>query len=89
MRYLLLSFALDVRRQHCHAGGDGVSFDGVVFESDEKPAKVKARAILRMVDEINGMLLARLPSRAEPRVVVGCATCHQAATRWLTELTKP
>ena len=32
------SFALDVRCQHCHAGGDGVSFDGVNFASDEKPA---------------------------------------------------
>src|ERR1043165_199505 len=44
------SFALDVRCQYCHAGGDGVSFDGVNFASDDKPAKVKARALLRMVD---------------------------------------
>ena len=71
------SFALDVRCQHCHAGGDGVSFDGVVFASDEKPAKVKARAMLRMVDQLNNTMLAALPSRAEPRVSVGCATCHR------------
>ena len=71
------SFALDVRCQYCHAGGDGISFDGVVFASDDKPAKVKARAMLRMVDELNNTLLARVPSRAEPRVVVGCATCHR------------
>jgi hypothetical protein len=71
------SFALDVRCQYCHAGGDGVSFDGVVFASDEKPAKVKARTMLRMVDELNSTLLAKVPSRAEPRVVVGCATCHR------------
>ena len=71
------SFALDVRCQHCHAGGDGISFDGVVFSSDEKPAKIKARAMLRMADEINTTLLARIPSRAEPRVSVGCATCHR------------
>ncbi len=71
------SFALGVRCQHCHAGGDGVSFDGVVFESDDKPAKVKARAMLRMVDQLNHTTLAQLPSRAEPRVTVGCATCHR------------
>lgn len=71
------SFALNVRCQYCHVGGDGISFDGVVFASDEKPAKVKARAMLRMVDEINGPLLAKIPSRAEPRVTVDCVTCHR------------
>ena len=71
------SFALNVRCQYCHPGGDGISFQGVVFASDEKPAKVKARAMLRMVDEINGTLLAKLPSRAEPRVTVECVTCHR------------
>jgi len=71
------SLALGVRCQYCHIGGDGISFDGVVFASDEKPAKVKARAMLRMVDELNTVTLARLPSRAEPRVTVECATCHR------------
>src|SRR5688572_13167008 len=47
------SLALNVRCQHCHTGGDGVSFKGVVFASDEKPAKVKAREMLRMVARIN------------------------------------
>jgi hypothetical protein len=46
------SFALNVRCQYCHAGGDGVSFDGVDFASDDKPAKKKARAMLKMTDEI-------------------------------------
>ncbi len=73
------SFALDVRCQYCHTGGDGMSFDGVVFASDEKPTKVKARAMLRMVEELNTTLLAKVPSRAEPRVVVGCATCHRGS----------
>lgn len=71
------SLALDVRCQYCHAGGDGVSFDGVDFASDEKPAKNKARAMLRMTDEINATLLPRVPSRAEPRVEVTCVTCHR------------
>lgn len=29
------SLALGVRCQYCHTGGDGVSFDGVVFGSDD------------------------------------------------------
>ena len=70
------SFALSVRCQYCHAGGDGISFDGVDFASDEKPAKKKARAMLRMTDQINTTLLTQVPSRAEPRVTVECVTCH-------------
>jgi tetratricopeptide (TPR) repeat protein len=70
------SFALNVRCQYCHAGGDGISFDGVDFASDEKPAKRKARAMLRMTDQINTSLLTQVPSRAEPRVGVDCVTCH-------------
>ena len=71
------SFALGVRCQYCHAGGDGVSLEGVNFGSDEKPAKLKARAMLKMVDQINGPLLASVPARAEPRVAVDCVTCHR------------
>jgi len=71
------SFALDVRCQYCHAGGNGISFEGVDFASDEKPTKVKARAMLKMTDEINKSLLTQIPSRAEPRVEVNCSTCHR------------
>jgi tetratricopeptide (TPR) repeat protein len=71
------SFALGVRCQYCHAGGNGVSLEGVDFASDEKPAKVKARAMLRMVDQINGTLLPQLAARADPRVDVACVTCHR------------
>jgi tetratricopeptide (TPR) repeat protein len=70
------SFALGVRCQYCHAGGNGISFDGVSFPSDEKPAKVQARAMLRMVDQLNTTTLAQLSSRAQPRVTIDCATCH-------------
>jgi hypothetical protein len=73
------SFALGVRCQYCHAGGNGVSFDGVSFASDEKPAKRTARLMLRMVDQLNSATLAQLPSRAEPRVVVECGTCHRGS----------
>lgn len=71
------SLALGVRCTHCHVGKDTGSLDDMVFDSDEKPAKQTARAMLRMVDELNTVTLAKLPSRAEPRVVVECATCHR------------
>src|SRR5437868_12753154 len=71
------SFALGVRCQYCHAGGNGISFEGVDFPSDEKAPKKKARAMLRMVDTVNKKLLSDVPSRAEPRVEVGCVTCHR------------
>jgi tetratricopeptide (TPR) repeat protein len=70
------SFALNVRCQYCHSGGDGVSFDGVDFASDDKPAKRKARAMLKMTEAINTSLLSEVPSRADPRVEVSCVTCH-------------
>lgn len=70
------AFALDVRCPYCHAGGNGVTLDGVDFASDEKPTKLKARAMLRMTDEINAKLLADVPSRADPPVKVDCVTCH-------------
>ena len=71
------SFALGVRCQYCHTGGDGVSFEGVVFASDDKLAKVKARAMLRMVDQINRSLLPQVPARVQPDVSVDCVTCHR------------
>jgi hypothetical protein len=71
------SLALGVRCQHCHTGGDGISFDGVVFDSDDKAPKRTARAMLRMMDQLNTVTLAQLPNRAEPRVVIECDTCHR------------
>lgn len=73
------SFALGVRCQYCHAGGDGISFEGVKFDNDEKTAKQKARQMLRLVDELNGRLLLTVPSRATPAVRVSCMTCHRGS----------
>jgi len=71
------SLSLGVRCQYCHVGGNGITFDGVDFPSDEKTAKRKARAMLRLVDQVNKNLLSDIPSRAEPRVEVDCVTCHR------------
>jgi len=73
------SFALGVRCQYCHEGGDGVSFAGVKFASDEKPAKRKARYMLGMVDKINTQLLPGIEPKADPPVNVRCVTCHRGS----------
>jgi tetratricopeptide (TPR) repeat protein len=70
------SLSLNVRCQHCHTGGDGVSFDGVDFKSDDKSAKKKARQMMKMVEEINTRLLTAVPDRVDPPVRVDCVTCH-------------
>jgi hypothetical protein len=70
------SFALGVRCEYCHVG-DGTSLQTMDFASDDKTAKQKARAMLRMVAALNTGPLASLPSRAEPRVEVTCVTCHR------------
>jgi hypothetical protein len=73
------SFALNVRCQHCHAGGDGVSFVGVNFASDEKDAKRTARFMLKMVGDLNTTTLAALEKRTNPPVRVQCVTCHRGS----------
>ena len=75
------SFALGVRCQYCHVGGDGVSFEGVVFESDEDPDKRKARHMLRLVDVINEGLLPMMAGRDSPRTRVTCKTCHRGVAK--------
>jgi tetratricopeptide (TPR) repeat protein len=75
------SFALGVRCQYCHAGGDGVSFEGVDFKSDDKATKRKARYMLHMADTINDRLLAALPDRSTPPVRVACVTCHRGLSK--------
>jgi len=71
------SFALGVRCQYCHVGGDGVSFDGVVFESDDDPDKRKTRFMLRMVETLNRSMLPLMADRDEPAYEIGCKTCHR------------
>ncbi len=76
-----LSFALDVRCQYCHEGGDGVAFDSVDFASDAKPVKRRARYMLEMTETINSTLLTSVPGRQTPNIQVECRTCHRGLTR--------
>lgn len=70
------SFALGVRCQYCHVGGDGISFEGVRFADDDDIHKRKARYMLRMLRTLNDEILAGLPERSAPPVRVQCVTCH-------------
>ena len=74
------SFALNVRCQYCHVGGDGVSFEGVDFASDESEAKRTARHMLEMVQDIN-RTVADIPDVAATPVRVECQTCHHGLSR--------
>jgi len=82
------SFALGVRCQYCHVGGDGVSFEGVVFESDESPNKRKARFMLQMVETINTSMLPMMADRDDPGYELTCKSCHrgQAKPALLTDV---
>jgi tetratricopeptide (TPR) repeat protein len=65
-------FSLGVRCQFCHAGPDPQKLD---FASDEKGTKKTARAMLRMVADINQEYIAKMGRTAPVRVE--CVTCHR------------
>ena len=69
--------ALGVTCVHCHqfvAPNDPMND----FASDAKPTKNVARAMMRMVREINPSVQKAVPSKATDQVAaVGCATCHR------------
>lgn len=69
--------ALGVRCSYCHVGQQGQPLSSYDFASDEKPAKAKARVMMRMVAAINGEHLPRLAARRDPPIAVSCATCHR------------
>jgi hypothetical protein len=66
--------ALGVRCDHCHVGVDGQPLTSFDFVSDTKPTKNTARAMMRLVEQINGALDKALPAATTGRVT--CVTCH-------------
>jgi tetratricopeptide (TPR) repeat protein len=76
------TLALGVRCQYCHAEDTTASTNGrrrLAFPLDSKPAKRKARFMLRMVDSLNNVVLANLPDRRNPPVMIQCVTCHRGS----------
>lgn len=92
LRSLMNTFtrALGVRCVHCHVGEEGKPHKDEDFAKDDKPAKSKAREMMRMTQDLNDKYLANLADRAEPPVRVQCATCHHGVTqpRSLQEILK-
>jgi tetratricopeptide (TPR) repeat protein len=77
-----ISLSLNVRCQYCHVGGENPnSLRGVEFHKDDDPDKVKARFMMRMLDSLNRVVLAALPERDQPAVVMECKTCHRGWAR--------
>ena len=71
--------ALGVRCTHCHVGPDNL--EGMDFATDQRPTKVAARAMLRMVKSINGDFIKALPAGDAARQEVGCITCHRRSAK--------
>lgn len=71
---------LGVRCQYCHIGEEGQPLTQFNFVSDEKRAKVVARQMMLMVQEINRRLDS-LPAGLSARLQVTCNTCHRGTSR--------
>jgi tetratricopeptide (TPR) repeat protein len=68
------SGGLGVRCGFCHAQADTGRSGELDFASDAKKEKRIARAMMKMVREINGKLIPKAGMRAP--AAVGCVTCH-------------
>ncbi len=69
--------ALGVRCTYCHVGEEGKDFKEFDFVSDAKPAKNKARLMIKMVKNINTNFLADFHDDNTPSLQVNCQTCHR------------
>src|SRR5262245_38701607 len=76
-----ISGALGVRCGFCHAGGNPQTLEGVDFPSDSLETKRVARAMMRMVREINSSLLPQTGRDTTRLARVNCVTCHHGARR--------
>jgi len=65
-------YSLGVSCTHCHVAGK--------WESDEKPAKLRAREMLRMVLDLNR-------TQFEGKPVVNCMTCHRGSVTPIRDIT--
>jgi tetratricopeptide (TPR) repeat protein len=72
--------ALGVRCSYCHVTEQEKPDAKNRFALDDKPAKIKARAMMEMTRDINQKYLAQLASRETPAINVQCVTCHRGVT---------
>jgi tetratricopeptide (TPR) repeat protein len=75
--------SLGVRCSYCHIGEEGKPLSTFDFASDKNPNKDRARAMLKMLGDINKHLETIERSGDEP-VNVWCHTCHRGRPRPMT-----
>lgn len=79
--------SLGVRCEFCHVPRDGAASQpggpglNLLFASDDRENKRKAREMIRMTDSINTRFLASLPGRDDPPTNVTCVTCHRGVMK--------
>jgi hypothetical protein len=80
LRVVMRGFAgaLGVDCEFCHAAADPVTHREGDRASDANPMKDKARAMIRMTDDLNEKYLAQMSDR-HPDVSINCGTCHRGA----------
>ena len=71
------TFATGLRCEGCHVMVENGSFQGAQFHLDDKVAKLQARYMLKMVNDLNQSILPKLPERDSPALQVECKTCHR------------
>jgi len=67
---------LGVQCGYCHSGGDPRTLIGVQFKADDKPSKVRARAMYSITSQVNALLRADTAGR-RLEAAVTCLTCHR------------
>jgi hypothetical protein len=77
------SQSLGVRCTFCHVGTEGQPPSTFDFASDAKDSKGTARDMMRMVQQINGSLVA---ATGLPDAKVTCFTCHRGSKRPATDI---
>lgn len=70
--------SLGVRCQFCHVGQEGMPLEQFDFVSDEPAHKKTARAMMRLVLDVNKQIDAVLPPTT-PGMRVTCFTCHRGS----------
>lgn len=79
--------SLGVRCEFCHVPREGAAAQpggpglNLLFASDDRENKKKAREMIRMTDSINKRFLASLPARDNPPTDVTCVTCHRGLNK--------
>lgn len=67
---------LGVQCGYCHSGGNPNTLVGVQFKADDKPSKVRARAMYTITSQVNALLRADTTGR-RLEAAVTCLTCHR------------